>query len=151
MSVAEDKLAHRIEIDGIRTEADDEASKAGRQAKAWKWLARVADLMAIVLAAVAAATSGVALDTVFVAVPAGLAAMGAGVGQTIRPGQLAARAAAARRNWQQLTSDVDKAMGDWDDLSAEAAKTALDDLRNRRDRMRADAKPKRSEFPPATW
>jgi hypothetical protein len=151
MSAAEHKLAHKMEIDGIRAEADKEASKAGRWARAWKWLARLADLMAIVLAAVAAATSGVALDTVFVAVPAGLAAIGAGVGQTVRPGQLAARAAAARGEWQQLTSDVDRAMGGWDDLSAEAAKTVWDCLRHRRDEIRRNAKPKRSEFPPATW
>ncbi len=151
MSATELKDAHKLEIDLIRAEADEQAGKAGRRATAWKWLARLADLMAIVLAAVAAATSGVALEPVFVAVPAGLAAVGAGFGATVRPGQLAARAGAAQGKWQQLTSNVDRAIGVWDDLSLAGAKTELDSLRSQRDEIRRNAKPKRSEFPPATW
>ncbi|MHB8243089.1 MAG: hypothetical protein ACYDHN_14005 [Solirubrobacteraceae bacterium] len=151
MSAAEIKQAHKLEVDGIRAEADQEASKANHWATVWRLLARLTDVMAIGLAAVAAATSGVALETVFVSVPAGLAALGAGVGATVRPGQLAARAASAAARWQQLTSDVDRVMSGWDDLDEAEAREQLEYLQHRRDTIRNDAKPKRSEFPPTTW
>lgn len=151
MSGAETKQAHAVELRTIRDEAEEEAGKAARAAKAWKWLGRITDVLAILLAAIAAATSGIALAAVFVAVPAGIAAACAAIGTTVRPGQLAARASSKQGDWAQLVSSVDGALGSWDGLTQPQATAEWAALRDKRDAIRKAEKPKRSQFIPETW